>query len=66
MMPFAEGKVIGVVRGSYFDRASAEFAADPFVEDDRNFAAHQWQSKSLSMQVEIARVFRMNGNGNVA
>src|ERR1035438_9111281 len=34
-------KVVGIVGRGYFHRASAEFEADPFIEDDGDFAGHQ-------------------------
>ena len=65
-MTLAKGKIIRVVCGSYLDRAGAEVAADSLVKNNRNFAAYQRQTKFLSMQMEIALIFRMNGNSNVA
>ena len=66
MMALAQGKVVGVVRRSYLHRAGAEFAANPLVENDGNLAAHQRQPQFLAVQVQIALVFRMNGDGHVA
>jgi len=51
-MALAKGKIIRVVGRSYLDRAGSEVAADPFVKNDRNFAAYQRQAKFLSMQTE--------------
>jgi hypothetical protein len=37
MVALAQSKIIGIVRRSHFDRAGAEVAADPFIEDDGEF-----------------------------
>ncbi len=66
MVALPEGEVVGVVRGGDLDRAGAEVAADPFVEDDGNFAVHERQQKLFAVQMQVALVFGMNGYGNVA
>ena len=66
MMALAQGKVIGVVRRRHLHRAGAEVAADPLVENDGNLAVHQRQAQFLAVQMQIALVFGMNGNGYVA
>ena len=66
MMALAEGEVVGVVRGRDFDRAGAELAADPLVEEDGNFAVHQRQAQLLAVEMQVALVFGMNGDGHVA
>jgi hypothetical protein len=66
MMALADGEVVGVVRGSNFYRAGAEVAADPLVENNGNFAADERQAEFLAVQVQIALVFRMNGNRRIA
>ena len=65
-MALAEGEVVGIVRGRDFDRAGAEVAADPLVENDGNLAVHQRQAQLLAVQMQVALVFRMNGDGDVA
>ncbi len=39
VVALAEGEVVGVVCGCDFDGSGAEVAADPFIEDDGDFAA---------------------------
>ena len=66
MMALGEGEVVGVVSRGDLDRAGAEVAADPLVEDDGNLAVHERQAQLLSVQAEVAPIFRMDGHCNVA
>ena len=66
MVALAQCKIIGIVRRRHFHCAGTEVAADPFVEDDGDLAAHQRQPKLFTMQMEVALVFRMNGYGHIA
>jgi hypothetical protein len=66
IVALAECEVVGIVCRGYLDRAGAEFAADPLVEDDGDLAVHQWQAELLAVEMEVALVFRMNGYGYVA
>ncbi len=66
MVALAEGKVVGIVGGGDLDGACAEVAAYPLVEDDGDLAAHQWQAEPLAVEMQVALVFRVNGNGCVA
>ncbi len=65
-MALAECEIVGIVGRGYLDRAGAEFAADPLVEDDGDLAVHQWQAELFAVEMEVALVFRMNGYGYVA
>ena len=65
-MALAQSEVVGVVGGGDFDRAGAEVAGDPLVEDDGDFAAEQGQAKLFAVEVEVALVFGMDGYGSVA
>ena len=65
-MALAHGEVVGIVGGSHLYRAGAEVAADPLIENDGNLSANKRQAEFLAVQMEIAFVFRMNGNGYIA
>ena len=66
MVPLAEGEVVGIVRGRDLDRAGAELAAHPVVENDGNLAIHQRQAQLFAVQMQVALVLGMNGDGDVA
>ena len=66
MVALADCKVVGVVRRGHLDGAGAEVATDPFVKNDGNFAVHQRQAQLLAVQMQVALVLGMNGNGDVA
>ena len=66
MVALAEGEVVGVVGGRDLDGAGAEVAADPVVEDDGNLAADERQAELFAVEMEVALVFRMDGDGGVA
>ena len=66
MMALAQGKVVGIVRGRHLDRAGAEVAADPLVENDGDFAADERQAQLFAVQMQVALVLGMNGHGHVA
>ena len=66
MVPLANGEVVGVVRRGDLHGAGAEVAADPLVEDDGNFAVHQRQAQLFAVQMQVALVLGMNGNGHIA
>ena len=66
MVPLADGEVVGIVRGSHLHRTSAEFAANPRVDDDGDLAIHQRQAQLFAVQMQVALVLGMNGNGGIA
>ena len=66
IVALAECEVVGVVGGRDLDRAGAEVAADPFVEDDGDFAADERQAELFAVEMQVALVFRMDGDGGVA
>jgi CBS domain-containing protein len=66
MMALGEGEVVGVVGRSDLDRAGAEVAADPLVEDDGISRFISGRRSFLPCRLQVALVFRMNGNGYVA
>ena len=59
-------EIVGVVRGGDFDHAGAEFGVGEIVEDDGDLAIHQRQLDGLAVQVEVARVLGVDGDGGVA
>ena len=59
-------EVVGIVRGRDFDRAGAEFAADPGIDDDGDFAIHERQAQLFAVEMQVALVLGMNGDGGVA
>ncbi len=64
--PLPQSEIVGVVRGRHLDRAGAELAADPGVGHDGDLAPGQRQAEHLSVQVGIAFIVRMNGDGDIA
>ena len=66
MMPLAEREVVGIVRRRHLHRAGAELAAHPLVENDGDLAVHQRQAQLFAVQMQVALVLGMNGNGHVA
>ena len=66
MVALAQREVVGVVGGRDFDSAGAEVAADPCVENDGDLAADQRQAEFFAVEMEVALVFRMDGDGGVA
>ena len=59
-------EVVGIVRGRDLHRAGAELAAHPGVDHDGNLAIHQRQPQLFAVQVQVALVLGMNGDGRVA
>ena len=59
-------EIVGVVRGRDLDDAGAEFGVGQIVEDDRDLAIHQRELDGLAVQVEIAGVLGIDGDGGVA
>ena len=66
MVALGEGEVVGIVRGRDFDGAGAEVAADPGIDDDGNLAIHQRQAQLFAVEMQVALVLGMNGDGGVA
>ena len=66
MMPLADGEVVGIVRGRDLHRAGAELAADPRIDHDGDFAIHQRQAQLFAMEMQVALVLGMNGDGRIA
>ena len=66
MVALADGEVVGIVRGRDFDGAGAEFAADPGIDHDGNLAIHQRQAQLFAVEMQVALVLGMNGDGRVA
>ena len=66
MMALAEREVIGIVRGRDFDCAGTELAADPLIEHDGNFAIQERQAQLFAVEMEVALVFGVNGDGRIA
>ena len=61
-----EGEVVGVVGGCNLDGAGAEVAADPGVEDDGDLTADERQAELFAVEMQVALVLGMNGDGGVA
>ena len=59
-------KSFEVVRGRHFHDAGAEFGIGQIVENDGNLAIHQRQLHGLAVQVEVARVLGVDGDGGIA
>ena len=59
-------EIVEVVRGGDLDHAGAEFGVGQLVEDDGDLAIHQGQLDGLAVQVEVARVLRVDGDGGIA
>ena len=59
-------KIVGIVRRRDLHRAGAELRLREFVGDDRNLALHQRQQNILAVQMRVALVFRVHGDGSVA
>ncbi len=66
IVPFARFEVVGIVRGRDLHDAGAELRIGQFVENDRDLAMHQRQHHRLAVQVEIARVARVDRHCGVA
>ena len=66
VMALAEGEVVGIVGGGDLDRAGAEVAADPLVEDDGDLAIHERQQELFAMEMPVALVLGVDGYGYVA
>ena len=59
-------EVVGIVRWRDFDGTSTELGLCKIVSDDRDFPIHQREQDFLAMQVRIALIFRIHGNGSIA
>ena len=66
IVPLARFEVVGIVRGRDLYYASAEFRIGQLIENDRNLPIHQRQHDGLAVQIEIARVARVDGHRGVA
>ena len=62
----ADGVVVGIVRRRDFDRAGAELRADPRVGDDGDFAPNERHAHACALQMAVALVDGMDGDGDVA
>ena len=65
-MAFAGFEIVGIVRGGDFDDAGAEFGVGDFVEDDGDFAIHQRKVHGLAVEIVVALVLGVDGDGGVA
>ena len=59
-------EVVRVMRGGYLHHAGAELHIHIVVRHHRDFLIHQRQNNRLAVQVRIAPVRRVHGNGRVA
>ena len=59
-------EIVGIVGGGDFDGAGAELRIGQIVEDDRDGAVHQRQIDGAAVEVEVARIFGVHGDGGVA
>ena len=59
-------EIVEVVRGRDLHHAGAEFGVGEIVEDDGDLAIHERQLHGLAVQIEIARVFGVDGDGGIA
>ena len=72
VVPLADGKVVGIVRGSDLDRAGAELRVGPLVGDDGDFAvcaavdAGERHDDVLADERFVALVGGVDGDGGVA
>jgi hypothetical protein len=66
VVPLARFEVVRIVRGRDLHHASAEFRIGQLIENDRNFPIHQRQHDGLAVQIEIARIARVDGHRGIA
>ena len=66
LVALADGVVVGIVRGRDLDRAGAELRADPRVGDDGDLAPDERHAHACALQVPVALVDRVDGDGDVA
>ena len=59
-------EIVGIVRGRYLYCAGTELGLREFVDDDGNLAIHQRQQNFLAVQMRVALVFFVDGNGGIA
>ena len=59
-------EIVEIVRGGDFDHAGAEFGVGQFVENDGDFAIHQRKLHGLAVQIEVALVLGVDGDGGIA
>ena len=59
-------EIVEVVRGGDFDHAGAEFGVGQIVEDDGDLAIHQRKLDGLAVEVQVARIFGVDGDGGIA
>ncbi len=66
VVAFAGLEIVGIVRRRHLHRAGAELRLRQFVGDDGNLAVHQRQQNLLAVQMRVALVFCIYGNGGIA
>ena len=66
LVALAGFEIVRIVRGSDFNDAGAEFGVGHFVENDGDFAVHQRKAHGFAVEIEIALVARIDGDGCVA
>src|SRR5207248_1949372 len=66
IMAAASFKIVEIVRGGELHDTGAELRVGEIVEDDGNLAVHQRQRDGAAVQVRVARVLRVDGDGRVA
>ena len=66
VVALADLKVVGVVGGGDLHDASALFHVGVLVADDGDFTAQQRQHHMTAVQVLVARVLGVDGNGSIA
>ena len=59
-------EIVGVVCGRDFHHAGAELGIGEIVEDDGNRAVHQRELDALAVQIEIAGIGFVDGDGSIA
>ena len=59
-------EIVGIVRGRDLHHAGAELGIGQLVEDDGDLAIHQRQLHGLAVQVEVALVLGIDGDGGIA
>ena len=66
VVALAGGEVVGIVRGRHLHRSGAEFRLRELIRDDGDLAIHQRQQRTLAVQMGVALVFFIHGDGGVA
>ena len=66
VVALADGEVVGVVRGGDLHHARAELLLHVVVEDDGDLLAHQREDDLLALEVRVALVGGVHGDGRVA